>query len=634
MDKNTIIGFVLIALVLIGFSYYSQRQAAEQRPQQQEQSQAAKSQQPQDKTAEAQQKAAKTEDAAADSTDIFPKSAAAAATAPVVLQNDSLQVKVSPQGGIISEVNLKHYRSYKDFVARRNTMLNLFDANTASLNYQLQTQAGVKNTEAYTFVPENATDSTVTMKLEAKDGSCLRIDYHLLGGTFIVNTTVRASGPAFTGKKLGIQWRDNVRQLEKGYKFEHDRTALTYKETGGDTELVGDTKDADERPEGSVDWVAFKNQYFSAVMIAGKGTFNVAELKSTSLPKDGGFIKAYYADMETALDPSGKVATEMQFYFGPNKYLYLQKQEQYRLDKGKELELEKLIYLGWPIVKWVNRFFTVYVFDFLTGWGIPMGVVLLLITLLLRIIVYPTTRKSYLSSAKMRVLKPKIDALNEKYPKPEDAMKKQQEMMTLYSQYGVNPMGGCLPMLIQMPIWIAMFNFVPNAIELRQQSFLWAEDLSAYDSVGFLDWAPKSIWGIGDHLSLFCLLFCGTNVLYSWLMMRQQKETMSQEQNQQMKIMQWMMFLMPVFFFFMFNEYSSGLNYYYFISLLFSALTMWYLRRSTDDAKLLAKLEANYKANKSNPNRKPGGLAARLEALQKQQEELQKRQQNLGKRKP
>ncbi len=230
-----------------------------------------------------------------------------------------------------------------------------------------------------------------------------------------------------------------------------------------------------------------------------------------------------------------------------------------------------------------------------------------------------------MSSAKMRVLKPKVDEIAKKYPKPEDAMRRQQETMTLYSQYGANPMGGCLPMLIQMPIWIAMFNFVPNAIELRQQGFLWADDLSTYDDI--ITWSTTLPF-IGNHLSLFCLLFCATNILYSVMTMRQQRETMSGEQAQQMKMMQWMMYLMPVFFFFMFNKYSSGLNYYYFISLLASAVTMWYLRRSTDDAKLLAKLEANYQANKNNPNRKPSGLAARLEALQKQQEAMLEAQKN------
>jgi YidC/Oxa1 family membrane protein insertase len=225
----------------------------------------------------------------------------------------------------------------------------------------------------------------------------------------------------------------------------------------------------------------------------------------------------------------------------------------------------------------------------------------------------------------MRVLRPKLDVINAKYPNKEDAMKRQTETMQLYSQYGVSPMGGCLPMLIQMPLWIAMFNFIPNAIELRQQSFLWADDLSAYDDV--ISWGTE-IWGLGNHLSLFCLLFCGAQILYTWMTMRQQRDTMTPEQAEQMKIMNWMMYLMPLMFFFMFNKYSSGLNYYYFISLFISALTMWWLRKTTDDKKLLEQLEKRYEENKKNPKKK-SGLAARLEAMQKQQEELLKRQQEI-----
>lgn len=283
--------------------------------------------------------------------------------------------------------------------------------------------------------------------------------------------------------------------------------------------------------------------------------------------------------------------------------------------------------------KWINRFFIIYIFDWLSSMGLSMGIVLLLLTILVKLLVYPTTRKSYLSSAKMRVLKPKIDEISAKYPKQEDAMKKQQEIMQLYSQYGVSPMGGCLPMLIQMPIWIALFNFVPNAIELRGESFLWASDLSAYDDI--IRW-DKSLWLIGDHISIFCLLFCITNIINTWISMRQQQNSMTGEQAQQMKMMQYMMYIMPVAFFFMFNNYSSGLNYYYFLSGLISILIMWFLRKTTDDKKLLARLEANYQANKANPNKKMSGMAARLEALQKQQQailEEQKRRQQSQKNK-
>ena len=252
-----------------------------------------------------------------------------------------------------------------------------------------------------------------------------------------------------------------------------------------------------------------------------------------------------------------------------------------------------------------------------------MGIVIILITLLLKVITYPMVKKSYMSSAKMRVLKPKLDAATKQYDKPEDQMQKQQAMMQMYSQYGVSPLSGCLPMLIQMPIWIAMFNFVPNAIQLRGQSFLWIDDLSTYDPI--IEWGTN-IWLIGDHLSLTCILFCIGNLAYSWMTMRQQKDQMVGQQAEQMKMMQWMMMLMPLMFFFMFNDYSAGLNFYYFISLFFSAAIMWALRKTTNDEKLLAKLEARKAEMKANP-KKMSGMAKRLAELQKQAEELQKQKQ-------
>lgn len=625
MDKNTITGLVLIAVVLIGFSYYSSSQqaayeAALAEQQQTEASQPAKKQQ-----ANPSQKKEAVAAQQADTTDLFFQATKApAAASSVVLQNDLVSVKLNTQGGGISAVNLKNYKSYADFHAgREKAQLVLFDEKTAGMNFQFETVQGIHNSSDYHFAVVSQSDSTATLAIVSAAGDSLFVDYRLVPGTYMVNASLRTAGRAFKGSTLGLQWSDKVRQQEKGLYFENMYSTLTYREDDGDTEKLAEQKDDEQQPEKKVQWVAFKNQYFSAVAISPT-LMKARNLKSSLCEEGSGFVKTYSADLEVPLE---KQQAQLQFYFGPNQYRYLQSMEDYRLGQ-QEMRLEKLVYLGWPIVRWINRFFTIYVFDFLTGFGMNMGIVLLIITLLLRVIVYPTTRKSFLSSAKMRVLKPKVDALNEKYPKKEDALKKQQEMMQLYQQYGVSPMGGCLPMLIQMPIWIAMFNFVPNAFELRQQSFLWADDLSTYDT---LVQFSTDIWGLGDHLSLFCLLFCGTNILYSWMTMRQQRESMSGEQAQQMKMMQWMMFLMPVFFFFMFNKYSSGLNYYYFISLLTSALTMWYLRRTTDDAKLLAKLEENYKANKANPARKPSGLAARLQALQEQQEELQRRQKNIGK---
>ena len=622
MDKNTLTGLFLIALLLIGFSYYTTTQTKEAQV-------AEQTAQPVAKPAIDSTKVSTTankQQHVADSTDIFNGSREGVNT-PISLKNEHVAVTISPKGGAISNVRLCEFRSYSDFQNNKEAQLSLIEEKTHKLNFRFETIGGLYSTEDYYFQPLAKTDSTLTMALGSSKGDTLYIDYKLIKGSYFVNTTIRTKGRSFAGKTLGIDWKNKIRQQEKGFYFENLYSTLTYKKENEGTDKLSEQKSEELKPEGNIDWIAFKDQYFSTVLIAGKNAFTNTFLKSDTCSEGSGYVKDYTASAEVAFDPTGKSATQIQFYFGPNKYLYLKGLERYKLS-SKDLDLQDLVYLGWPLFRWINRFFTIYVFDFLSGFGLNMGIVLLLITLLMRAIVYPATKKSFLSTAKMRVLRPKVDELAKKYPNKEDAMKRQQETMQLYNQYGVSPMGGCLPMFIQMPIWIAMFNFVPNAFELRQQAFLWADDLSTYDDL--ISWNTP-IWGVGTHLSLFCVLFCCTNLLYSWLTMKQQQDSMSGEQAQQMKIMQWMTFLMPIFFFFMFNKYSSGLNYYYFVSLLTSALTMWYLRRSTDDKKLLEKLEANFRANKDNPNRKPSGLAARLQALQEQQEEIKKRQQNLGK---
>ncbi|MDR0976404.1 MAG: membrane protein insertase YidC, partial [Prevotellaceae bacterium] len=325
-----------------------------------------------------------------------------------------------------------------------------------------------------------------------------------------------------------------------------------------------------------------------------------------------GYIKDYSAEMNTFFDPTGATPTQMHFYFGPNHYKTLSALDKGRTDKW---ELKRLVYLGWPLLRWINQWFTINLFDWLRGLGLSMGIVLLLMTLIVKILIYPTTWKTYISSAKMRVLKPKIDAINAKYPKQEDAMKKQQEVMGLYSQYGVSPMGGCLPMLIQFPILMALFFFMPSAIELRQQSFLWAHDLSTYDSIVTF---PFTIPFMGNHLSLFCLLMTVTQLLNAKFMMQQQDTGA----NPQMAAMKWMQYLMPIMMLFILNSYPAGLNYYYFISTLVSVVTTIILRRTTNEAKLLSQLEANKKDPKKTAKT---GFAARLEAMQKQQEEMKKK---------
>ena len=629
MNKDTIIGFVLIAVVLIGFSWYNQPSAEEIEAARKQDSIAAAIKDnaaKQAKINEAARKAQAEEAAKADSSALF-FAALSGTNQSVVLKNDKVELTFDTKGGTISKAIIKGFED------RDNKMdVTLFDQNTQQMNFMLAGKSENIITKDLFFTPSNVTDSTLTLTAAANNGGSIVFNYwlgpnYMLHFTFQVNGLNGMFAPNY--KEVDIEWTDLARQQEKGFTFENRYATLTYKEKDGSTDYLSETSETiDEKIEKPLDWVAFKNQFFSATLIA-KDEFAANSLM-TSIPqeKGSGYLKQFNAKMKTAFDPSGMQPSEFEMYIGPNDFRLIKTVEE-QTTFGKDLDLEQLVYLGWPLFRYINRFFTIYVFDWLTSWGFSMGIVLILITLLLKAITFPMVKKSYMSSAKMRVLKPKLDEATKQYDKPEDQMKKQQAMMQMYSQYGVSPLSGCLPMLIQMPIWIAMFNFVPNAIQLRRQSFLWINDLSTYDPI--IEW-QTNIWGIGDHLSLTCILFCVAQILYSYMTMRQQKDQMVGAQAEQMKMMQWMMYLMPLMFFFMFNDYSSGLNFYYFISLFFSAAIMWTLRKTTNDEKLLAILEAKYRENKNNPNKKVSGLAARLEAMQKQAEELQKQRQNQQKR--
>lgn len=629
MDKNTIIGFVLIAAVLIGFSWYSQPSAeeiAQQRIQDSITAVAKQRAEEQLKTAEQAKKENALNEAKSDTTAAFYNALNGTAKN-IVLKNNKLELTLSTKGGTVQKAVIKGFKDRND-----NADVTLFDGKDQKLNFMMAGKETNIITDELYFTPSNITDSTVTMTAAAAEGKTLSINY-LLGKDYMLHVSIQANGMsgmfAPNYKEMDVEWTDHCRQQEKGFTFENRYASLTYHFTDGGTDYLNEGKEyADEKVEDGIDWVAFKNQFFSAVMIAKDNFAQNALMTSIPQEKGSGYLKQYAAKLKTQFDPTGKQPTELEFYYGPNDFRLLQRIEK-ESTFGKDLEMQRLVYLGWPLFRIINRWFTLYVFDWLTSMNINMGIVLILITMLLKFITFPLVKKSYMSSAKMRVLKPKLDEATKQYNKPEDQMQKQQAMMAMYSKYGVSPLSGCLPMLIQMPIWIAMFNFVPNAIQLRGESFLWIGDLSTYDPIW--EW-NTNLWLIGDHLSLTCILFCVANVLYSMMTMRQQRDQMVGQQAEQMKMMQWMMYLMPVMFFFMFNDYSAGLNFYYFISLFFSAAIMWTLRKTTNDAKLLEMLEARYKENQNNP-KKMSGLAARLEAMQKQAEEMKKmREQQMNKK--
>lgn len=630
MDKNNIIGFVLIALVLIGYSWYAKPSKEQERAQfvQDSIAQAKRQQAEQDaKTAAFNRQQAAKQKIAADTTALF-HSALTGQAKDIVLKNSKVAITLSTKGATVTKAIINNY---KDNITEANHV-TLFQGKDQSLTYTMAAKEINISTADLYFVPSNVTDSTVTFTATAAPGKTVTLAYRL-GKDYMLHMQMTVKGMeglfAPGTSTMDVNWKDKCRQQEKGFNFENRYATLTYHNVEGGTDKLSETSEkVDEDIEDSIDWVAFKNQFFSAVMIA-KNNFQGHSLM-TSIPqeKGSGYLKQYEAKMKTFFDPSGKTPSEFEFYFGPNDFRLLQKVEK-ESTFGHDLQMQRLVYLGWPLFRIINRWFTIYVFSWLSKW-FPMGVVLILITLLLKVITYPMVKKSYMSSAKMRVLKPKLDEATKQYDKPEDAMQKQQAMMAEYAKYGVSPLSGCLPMLIQMPIWIAMFNFVPNAIELRGQSFLWMHDLSTYDPI--IQW-HSNIWLIGDHLSLTCILFCGAQIIYSWFTMQLQKDQMVGQQAEQMKAMQWMMYLMPLMFFFMFNDYSSGLNFYYFVSLIMSAGIMFVLRKTTNDEKLLAILEARYKENQANPQKKMKGMMARMQALQemqqKQMEENRRRQEEM-----
>ncbi len=616
MDKNTITGFILIALVVIGFSWYSQPSKEELEAMARQDSIAAVEQQ---KKAEAEKKAEEVvaSPATPDSSSLFFSQSNGEGER-ILLQNNKVKVGINSKGAVVEDAEIIGYKS-----RRRDGDVVILGKEDASMKLTLPLKQENLCLTDLVFNIAEKTDSSVVFVAE-QEGKQLQVSYTLRPNAYMLDMNIASQGlegMAMPGETaLLLDWKATVLQQEKGRDFENRYSSLTYKRQGKGVKKLSEMKDDSKEPEEALEWIAFKNQFFSAVLIADK-PMTKASLSSTQADeKDADYLKEYEASAQIPFDVTGKESTHLQMYLGPNDF-HILKAHSKMTAYGADADLDELVYLGWWIFRFINRWSILYIFDWLKTMGLPMGIVLLLLTIIIKVLVFPTQKKSYLSSAKMRVLKPKLDEIGKQYPNPDQAMQKQQAMMQVYSQYGVSPMGGCLPMLIQMPIWIAMFNFIPNAIDLRGESFLWASDLSAYDDP--IRWGT-SLPLIGNHLSLFCILFSATNLINTWISMRQQQNQFTGEQAQQMKMMQWMMYLMPLMFFFWFNNYSSGLSYFYFISGLLNIVTMWYLRWKTDDKKLLAGLEAYREQHKNDP-KKVSGLQARLEALQKMQQEQAKR---------
>ena len=628
MDKRSIFAYILIGLVLITYFNFSQP-SAEQIQAQKELAEATRREElRKDSIVKADE--AKFLSQIDDNSSLF-YNVLKGENKNVTIQNEKIKVDISTYGGRIASVSLKDYEDQnggnvvifdsKDKINVTEANKELNGSNTINFFFKSNLADRNINTNELFFTPVNATDSSVVMRLDFKKGGrYIDFEYSLLGNSQMVNLNVTAHNmnDIISGNEASITWKQFIRQLEPGYEFEQRFSSATYKPVDDDSDYLSQMADKSEKVEEPLKWLAYKNQFFSSIMIAGE-SFTDADIKSETIQKGKGLLKRCTSTMKTPFDPTGAEPTKLQFYFGPNKFDVLKESNALVINNEKDPDLQEIIYFGWPIVRWINRFFVMPLFDLLSGFGLNMGLVLILLTLIVKAVVYPFTKKSYISSAKMRALKPYIDEINAKYTKKEDALKKQQETMALYQKFGASPMGGCLPMLIQMPIFIALYNFVPNAIALRQQSFLWAHDLSSFDSL--ISW-DTYIWPIGDHVSIFCLLFCITQIINTYYTSKMQPSMGgSPEMEQQQKMMRWMMYVMPVMFFFIFNEYSSGLNFYYFVSTLVSVFMFIYLRRVIKEDELLKKMEAYAESNKNNPA-KQANMMARFEALQEQQKKL------------
>ncbi len=629
MDKKTWIGFILIAAIIIGFSFInrpSKEELAERKRVQD--SIALVHAQEAEALRVSEQISAQIQAQQISNEEVTPDELAQqivavyGAFAPaaqgeegiITLENSKVRLGISRRGGRVAQAELKEYKAYGDSI----NDLCLFKGEESNLNFTLVTNNNrVLTTENLYFteasrITDNEGNTTLVMRLNTNIEDCyMDFVYTLPSDDYMVGMSIQMHNMqlvlAQNMSSMEMQWNQLIPQQEKGRKFEEKYAQLQYMFVGGDIEKLSEVKADRKKESARIKWIGYKDQFFSTVLIAEDG-FESSQMESTPQNAKSHYIKEYKTTTSVPFDITGKKTTDLKYYFGPNHYNTLKAYDK-EVAKEDKLHLNELVPLGWKIVAWINKALVIPMFDLFSSWGLHIGIVILLMTLVIKLIILPFVFASYKSSAKMRVLKPQLDEINAKYP-PEKMQERQQATMALYQKAGVSPMSGCLPMLFQFPVLMAMFWFLPTAIELRGQSLFWAEDLSTYDAIVTWD-TPIPLFG--THLSLFCLLMTVVNIVYTHITMQ------SQSQGQEMKMMKWMMYLMPLMFLFFFNDYAAGLSYYYFVSLLMTIIQTMIFRWAIDDKKVLAEMEANAKKKGT---QKKSGFAARLEAMQREQQRL------------
>jgi len=619
MDKNSAIGLTLILLIFLGFNWYNMPSEEER----------AEAKRVHDSISTVEQQNAQLnetaiEEAVSDSTTVYGtvtpetlvKDSAALAEykeqfgefgnasmgedGTVVIENELLAITVNKKGGHPLSVQLKKYRTHDSLpLLLFDGQSNRFSLDFFAKNNRVSTQELYFEPSSQGFSVTGENKKSLSMRLPAGPEQYIEYVYTVTGGSYLVDFDINFVGMQNVIERnattLDLHWRNDLPHQEKSLQNERDNSTIYYRFSDDEVDYISERSDEKEEIKTDLQWVAFKQQFFSSVLINKDGWEGQSDLETTRDEASTTVVKTFDAKLTVPYGHREIENVALQFYYGPNQYNSL---------KDLDLGLESMVPLGWGIFGWVNRFAVIPMFNLLKDTGLGYGIIILILTLTIKMVLMPFTYKAYMSTAKMRVLKPEIDEINQKFEGKDDPMAKQQATMALYSKAGVNPLGGCLPMLFQMPILIALFRFFPASIELRQQSFLWADDLSSYDSIYDL---PFDIPFYGDHVSLFTLLMTISTIIYT-------KSNMSmQAGNPQMEQMKWMMYLMPVMMLGWFNNYASGLSYYYFLANMVTFGQNFAFRKFVDDDAIHAKLQENKKKPK-----KQSGFQKRLEDMAKQ----------------
>jgi YidC/Oxa1 family membrane protein insertase len=620
MDKNSAIGLTLILLIFLGFNYMNMPTEAERiEAQRIQDSLAAVELETQQKNNESAIEEAVSESPVANDSAAFAVvvndslakvqlqakygnfgDAATGEDGTVVIENDLLAITLNKKGGHPLAVELKKYQTYDSLpLLLFNGENNRFSIDFFTGNKPISTQDLYFEPSAQGFSVSGEDKKSLSMRVTAGEEQYIEYVYTLTGNSYMVDFDINFVGMNQVldrnATSLDLHWKNDLPHQEKSLQNERDNSTIYYRFSDDEVDYISERSDEKEKITTDLQWVAFKQQFFSTVLIAKDGWEATTEIETRHDETNDSIVKTFEAKL---LIPFGRTDIEqfpLQIYYGPNHYNTL---------KDYDLGLEKMIPLGWGIFGWVNRFAVIPVFNLLKDTGLGYGIIILILTLVIKLVLMPFTYKAYMSTAKMRVLKPEIEELNKKFEGKDDPMAKQQATMALYNKAGVNPLGGCLPMLFQMPILIALFRFFPASIELRQQSFLWADDLSSYDSIYDL---PFDIPFYGDHISLFTLLMTISTIFYTRLNMSMQAGTPQMEQ------MKWMMYLMPVMMLGWFNNYASGLSYYYFLANVVTFAQNYAFGKLVDDEAVHKKLQEN----KKKPQKK-SGFQKKLEDMAKQ----------------